>query len=277
MKNHKYVTPKLPPLPDPTFEQQLANEAYWRKVFSDDNVPLIEIKPGTHYKTLPSWFPSRKNPRGEIRAREPLVADLLIHLDTDPKIKRIHEFAVKIQYRYHKLDGTILVKEHIPDICVFDATGAVFVIDVMPFAVQQTMPGIQNRKASLQRHYAGLGAKYMLLDETTIHLRPLFQNLRLMWRHKRLSHEPKGMETLRQILRDHKLGCTVGDLMRTLPSNAIVARWSDEPTTALKHVSECNPVFTAIMQLAMNGEVEVDLDTRFSSDTMVTRKEKAHG
>jgi hypothetical protein len=36
-------------------------------------------------------------------------------------------------------------------------------------------------------------------------------------------------------------------------------------------------VFTAIMQLAITGEVEVDLDTRFSSDTLVTRKEKAHG
>lgn len=259
------------------FATQLANEVYWKEVFGPNNEPQKEIKLGTRYRTLPGWFPTRKNPRGEVRTREPLVGDLLIHLDTDPDVKAISEFAVKVQYRHYRPDGSITIEEHIPDIAVLDGKGKVFVIDVMPHHVALSMPWLGRGKSSLERHYGKLGAKYLLLDETTIHLKPLFQNLRLMWKHKRRRHEHEGMERLRQIVRDHPLPCTIGGLMRSVPENALVGRWSDQPAASAKHVSQCNPVFTAVMQLAMAGEVDVDLDSRLSADTLVTRRENIHG
>jgi hypothetical protein len=257
---------------EPSLATRLANEVFWKEVFSPGKEPKREIKLGTRYRTLPGWFPTMKNHKGEVRTREPLVGDLLIHLDTDPDVRAISEFAVKVQYQLLRPDGTITIEEHIPDIAVIDAKGAVFVIDVTPYHVKGTMPWLEMRKPSLERHYAKLGAQYRLVDETTIHLKPLFQNLRLMWKHKKLSHEREGMERLRQLVRDHPLPCTIGALMRSIPQNALVARWSDQPGSSVKHVSQCNPVFTAVMQLAISGEVDVDLDKRFSADTLVTRR-----
>jgi len=267
---------KRVPQPSPDFETQLANEAFWRRIFGPGNGPVKEIKPGSRYITLPGWFPTNKNVRGELRTREPLLADLLIHLDTDPAIKTIAEFPMEVPFVSHDGKGKAENSEHIPDLAVLRADGAVFVIDVMPFYVRKTMRGVEQRRTDLTHHYAKKGARYLLLDETTIRLQPLFFNLRLMWQHKQSRHELKGMSEVRQALREATYPTTIGALMKTMPQNAIFARWSDEPETAARHVTECNPTFTAVMQLAISGELEVNLNRKFSADTLVTRKEKAH-
>ncbi|WP_105432313.1 hypothetical protein [Neorhizobium sp. T6_25] len=258
------------------FEKDLENEAYWKAVFGPDNEPQRDLKPGTRHTTLLGWFPTKKCVRGEVRTREPLMGDLLFHLDTDPAIRVIAEFPIRQLFDAHKADGTQVVKEHIPDLAVLRMDGAVFVIDVMPYHVRKSIRGMAQRRADLRQHYSKLGATYLLLDETTIRLEPLFSNLRLMWKHKQSNHEPAGMAQLRDALREASYPASIEALMRCMPQNAIFARWSDEPTSAARHVIECNPTFSAVMQLAIAGEVEVDLGSKLSSKTIVTRKEPAH-
>ncbi len=258
------------------FETQLTNEAFWRNVFGQDNEPQKFIKPGSRYITLPGWFPTDKNVRGEVRTREPLMADLLIHLDTDPMVKVIAEFPIVEAFVSHNTRRKAMVSEHIPDLAVLRNDGSVFVIDVIPFHVRKTISGAEQRRIDLTHHYRKKGAKYLLLDETTIRLQPLFFNLRLMWKHKRSNHELRGMEQIRHALLKATYPTTIDTLMRTMPQNAIIARWSDEPESAARHVAQCNPTFSAVMQLAIAGELEVDLDKKFSADTIVTRKETAH-
>lgn len=255
------------------FETQLENEAYWRAVFGPDNEPQRELKPGSMHTTLLGWFPTKKCIRGEVRTREPLMGDLLFHLDTDPAIRVIAEFPIRQPFVSNQGSGKGIVKEHIPDLAVLRADGAVFVIDVMPYYVRKSFRGMDQRRADLRRHYSGLGATYLLLDETTIRVEPLFSNLRLMWKHKKSKHEPAGMATLRDALREATYPASIETLMRSMPGNAIFARWSDEPPSAARHVIECNPTFSAVMQLAINGELDVDLTLKFSPKTIVTRKE----
>ncbi len=275
MTNTTTIT-TLPHQPDLDLETRLANEAFWKEVFGPDNLPQKEIKPGSRYVTIPGWFPTQKCIRGEVRTREPLMADLMLHLDTDPAIRVIADFPIKEPYVANKADGRKVVSEHIPDLAVLRSDGAVFVIDVMPYHVQLSFPNLNRKRADLERHYAQKGAKYSLLDETTIRLEPLLSNLRLMWRHKRNRHEPAGMELIRKAVREASYPSTIEALVRTMPKNAVFARWADEPVSAARHVSECNPVFSAIMQLSIGGELDVDLGRKFSGTTIVTRKEKAN-
>lgn len=262
--------------PTQDFETQLSNEAFWRDVFGPNNEPQREIKPGSKYRTLPGWFPTSKNVRGRVRTREPLMADLMIHLDTDPAIRVVAEFPIKTNYHARLLDGTVVTREHIPDLAALRRDGRVLVIDVMPWNVQQETPGIRRRTEALAAHYEQLGARYRLLDETSIRLQPILNNLKLMWMHKSSAHDLKGMAQIRQALLDTSYPATMDDLVRAMPSNAIIARWSDEDEASARHVTECNPVFTAVMQLAIAGEVDVDLSKRFSPSTVVSRKEMAH-
>ena len=270
MPNKTKTQPKI------DFEAQLVNESYWRDVFGPDNEPKKFILPGSRYITLPGWFPTTKNIRGEVRTREPLMADLLIHLDTDPMVRVIAEFPIVEPFVSHNARGKVNVSEHIPDLAVLRTDGSVFVIDVMTYHVRKTMRDAEQRRIDLTHHYEKKGAKYLLLDETTIRLQPLFFNLRLMWKHKHSKHEPAGMEAVRTSLREASYPTTIEALIRSMPTNAIFARWGDEPESAARHVTENNPTFSAVMQLAISGELEVNLDKKFSANTIVTRKETAH-
>ena len=254
---------------DHDLSRRMENEAFWRGVFLD-NEPKKEIKPGSRYVSLPGWFPTRKNPRGLVRTSSPLTRDLMFHLDTDPDIVSIADFPVKTVYRSKTSTGFVM-REHIPELAVARADGSVFVVDVMPINVQTTIPSVVRRTEELKSTYYEQGATYLLLDETSLHLEPLLSNLKRMWKHKQNDHEIAEMAVIRRWILDASLPTTIGTLMREAPFNAVFAHWSDEPREAARHVTENNPVFSAVMQLAIAGQVEVDLDTRFSSATTVTR------
>jgi len=261
---------------DLNFEERLANEAFWKEVFGPDNVPVKEIKPGSRYRTLPGWFPTRKNVRGEVRTREPLMIDLLLHLDVDSDILVVAEFPFKRQIRYRRPDGSISTKDHIPDVAVLRRDGLVFVIDVMPFNVQVGRLDLTSRKAAMRKHYRALGARYLLLDETTLRLQPLLSNIKSMWMHRKTNDEPSGMADLRRLLLAASYPTTIEELMRSMPINAFISRLSDEDGSTGRHVTECNPVFSAVMQMTMSGELDVDLTRRLSPRTVVTRRSASH-
>jgi hypothetical protein len=199
----------------------------------------------------------------------------MFHLDTDHEIVLIADFPVSTSYRSKTPTG-FKMREHIPELAVLRRDGAVFVVDVMPLNVQPTVPFIRQRTAELKSAYFDQGATYLLLDETSLHLEPLLGNLKRMWKHKENDHELAEMETVRRWILDARFPTTIGELMRECPLNAVFAHWSDKPEDTARHVTENNPVFSAVMQLAIAGKVEVDLDARFSPSTTVTLKEKSN-
>lgn len=275
--NSRHVAP-APAAPPPFLDHDLAkrmdNEAFWCGVFQSSE-PKKEIKPGTRYVSLPGWFPTWKNPRGLIRTSSPLTRDLMFHLDTDHEIVSIADFPVRTTYRSETSTG-FKMREHIPELGVLRRDGSVFVVDVMPLNVQPTIPLIRRQTRELKSVYFDRGATYLLLDETSLHLEPLLRNLKRMWKHKQNDHELPAMETIRRWILDARFPTTIGKLMREAPLNAVFAHWSNQPADTARHVTENNPVFSAVMQLAIAGKVEVDLDARFSPSTVVTLKEKSH-
>jgi hypothetical protein len=199
----------------------------------------------------------------------------MFHLDTDPGIVSIADFPVETTYR-SKTSSGFKMREHIPEVGILRRDGAVFVVDVIPVHVQPTIPFVRQRTSELKSAYFDQGATYLLLDETSLHLEPLLGNLKRMWKHKRNDHELAEMSAIRRWILDARFPTTIGALMREAPINAVFAHWNDEPQEAARHVTENNPVFSAVMQLAIAGKLEVDLDARFSPSTLVTRKEKSH-
>ncbi|KIV64837.1 hypothetical protein SZ54_3088 [Rhizobium sp. UR51a] len=249
------------------FKKQLENEAHWAHVFSPANFPHKTIKPGSHYKTLPGWFPSSKSVNGLMRTSQPLMHDLFIHLDTNPDVVAIAEFPEEAEYWTIATNGEPVLRSHVPAAAVKTRAGHVVVFDVEPVYVQEEHDWLPQRTADLKAHYAGLGAHYHLLDERTIHLRPVFDNLRLMWLHKRVEAQHPDIDVIAQRIVDSALPLRIGDLMRRVTPNAFFGQWEGETTATM--IPEVNPIFTAVMQLAMAGRVEVDLNRPFSQWTVV--------
>ncbi|NTE55802.1 hypothetical protein G6M78_12050 [Agrobacterium tumefaciens] len=240
------------------------NQDYWDEVFSDANEPKKEIKPGTRYITLPGWHPTRKSVRGIVRTREPLMADAMIHIDTNPFNMAVAEFPVSVGYR----TASGKYRERVPDLAVRRRDGSVVVIDVMAFYVQRHLGWPEHRTRAMREAFADLGAHYQLLDERTLHMRPLIDNLRIMWRHKRLACQQAWIDELAAEVLRLPLPTRIGAVMRTVKHNALLGRWGDDDEWKL--VGEVNPAFTAIMQLAMEGKIGINLRVPFSQFSVIT-------
>lgn len=249
-------------------ETRKANKSHWAHVFSAANIAHKTIEPGSHYKTLPGWFPSSKSVRGQLRTREPLMRDFLFHLDTDPAVTAIAEFPERVAYVKIDRRGRERSYEHTPDLATLTSAGAVFVFDIVPFYVQQDLRWLPARTAILKEHYAAKQAHYHLLDERTIHLRPLFDNLVDMWKQKPVAGQHPDIDLIARQILARPLPLRIGDLMRCVTPNAMFGQWEGDAEAAM--IGEVNPVYTAVMQLAMAGKVEVDLRRRFSQFTFVS-------
>ncbi|WP_104668373.1 hypothetical protein [Ensifer adhaerens] len=86
-------------------QARVNNQAYWNEVFGPANEPKKEIKPGSRYTTLPGWHPTAKSVRGVVRTREPLMADAMIHIDTNHSTRRSRNFPLRWDIARHRGDG----------------------------------------------------------------------------------------------------------------------------------------------------------------------------
>ncbi|MDW9508813.1 hypothetical protein GOA81_28160 [Sinorhizobium meliloti] len=89
-----------------------------------------------------------------------------------------------------------------------------------------------------------------------------------MWRHKKIACQQPWIEDVASEVLMLPLPTTIGAVMRSITRNALFGRWTDEDEW--KVVGEVNPAFTAIMQLAMEGRIGVDLRGPFSQFTHIT-------
>ena len=146
-------------------------------------------------------------------------------------------------------------------------------VDFVPYNVLKESPWLRRQAAELSLHLEQFGAQYAIHDERAIYIQPRFSNLNLMLSHKPLPYQFAGIaETCRAIMR-HPFPTTIGELCRMSAPTALVARWEDEPASAFRVVPEVNVVFTACMQLAYQGRIELDISRPFSPRTRVTLSE----
>ncbi|WFU00703.1 hypothetical protein QA648_11025 [Rhizobium sp. CB3171] len=252
--------------------RQTRLDALWKHVFGPEHKPVKTYKPRIRHRNMRGRFPTEKcRSTGMIRTRLPLMLDGLVHLDTDPNVVAIAAYPTTFDFLSANGDGNVVGRSHIPDVGVLQASGKVVFVDWIPFRLQQDLPWLKQRTAELRLHLEQYGAEYAVHDERSIYIQPRFSNLNLMEAHKPLPYQHAGIdETCRAIMRQ-PLPSTIGELCRMSAPNALVARWEDEPAGAFRVVPEVNVVFTACMQLAYRGEIELDISRPFSPRTRVTR------
>jgi len=240
------------------FEKKLQNETHWKHVFSADNIAHRSIKLESSCKP-PMWFPTSKSVSRLIQTREPLMYDLLIHLDVNSDVIAIAEYPEEAEYWTVATNGEPTIRSHVPNVAVLMRDGLVAVIDVMSMAKQAERPGVDQRTDDLKAHYQGLQAHYVLLDEKTIRQQPLFDNRRHMWSLRKVAGQHPDYDRVARSILKQPLPMRIRDLMRHVRPIVLSSEWSDET----------GPVFTAVAQLAMAGQVQVDMNGRFSQHTVV--------
>jgi hypothetical protein len=246
-----------------------------RFVFDGPQGPAIETAMKDTSDRI-GWFPTYKGRKHVelLRTRRPIVQDFLYLAETDPDVVRIVDFPLETRFFMPTKDG-LRARSHVADLALRLEDGEIVFVDVQKhwhvrFSKHGAPRNWKPRHDALVRHYREAhGATYCLHDETKVYPQPLFDNAKLMCEHARRQYMHPSYEVIRNDLRRLRLPATVHQLMQRCTFNAQTWRYLDEPLEAAREIREINPVFSVIMQMAVDGELLVDESRRFSLDTVV--------
>ncbi|MFS8147638.1 hypothetical protein [Rhizobium sp. BR 249] len=249
-----------------------ANAARLRKMFSENHEPAMVVGKKRYHPTLPVPFPTTKAPKGLIRARLPLMADGLTHLDTDPRVVAISPYPLAAHYWATGDPEKPEKREHVPHVAIEMRDQTVVFIDYIPLTRQKLEPWIARRTRDLKAHFREQFERdYIVLDERHLWVEPRFSNVKLMWQHKSRVGEPPSLITARAAVRAARLPATIDQIWRNAGSPRLGFRWEGEASAI--ELRQANPIFTAVMQLAMRGELRLDLGQPLSMSSVVRRIE----
>lgn len=231
-------------------------------IFGDAHVPVWKPKYGSLYITLPTMFPTNKNPKRIVDARLPLMRFGLMHWDVDPQVVSISAFPFKTEYWSLTSEGDPVKRVHVPDLAIMMRDGSVRCMDYIPVAIQAEKPWQKIRTAQLVSHYGDeFGWSYAVLDEYDIYQQPMFSNVKLLWRYKPCAADPSALAKVRQTVAKTSLPSTVDAICENLTR--------DDPMINGLGQAADSFVFTAIMQLIIEGVLVVDMSKPISRNTTI--------
>jgi len=237
---------------------------------SHEELPLYEPARRRHHRTLPGIFPTAKNPRGYIRTRLPLMMDGLVHIDTDPAWTRIYPYAESIRFWGYDRRGRLCIREHVPDLKVVSDDGDIVFIDYVPCAIQEGDPHFKRHKAAMEEAcWESHRSSYAVHDELCIYREPLYCNLTVMWMHRLDGMDEEAVIAVRKAVARVGLPSTIGEITRHAGLPGLRMEWDNTKVTHSIDLEDVDRAFSAIMQLTLDGEVEIDLSRPLSSSTEV--------
>lgn len=191
-----------------------------------------------------------------------LVRDLFLHLETSRDVAIVEEFPEEIEYWSVATNGEPTLRRHTAHASGRTRDGVHIVFEAMSLREQRSRRGLRQRTADLQAHYARTNVRYILVDERTLHKQPAFDNLRIMWQHKRSDGQHPDIDLTAGRVLEQPLPLEIRELARRLEPDAMHGLQTVEDLCG-------SLVFTAVLQLAMAGVIEVDLDRPLSGSSVV--------
>lgn len=239
--------------------------------FGEDHVPLKIIGPGNRGTKMRGLFSTQKCNEGGIRTKEPLTMDALVLFDTHPDVVAIHAYPRKFIYQEWDRYGPIEEVEHIPEFGVWTVDERALYYDVISVLDQDNWPWVEKRTAKIKKSLGNYDAAYNVLDEENILIQPRMRNLRVMRYHARHA-DPAALVRVRDVLRQlgpvTKIGhVSAGAMLPRLEYQV----FDDDGVIVQSEALRIDEAFTAIMHLAVNGEVRIDTSKRDLNDETVVR------
>lgn len=200
------------------------------------------------------------------------MSDGLIHLETDPRVVRIAVYPPKLEYSvWHDLSGRSKVRSVSPDVAVLEDDGHITVVEYVPIAIQDERVGFAERVLALREIYREEhGCGYAVHSELSIHIEPRMTNLRRQYEHSFVD-DPPALEAVRDALYRHSLPSTIGAIRAAvnLPSPCYQVLGRNDEAVFSRTLAETDRHFTALMQLAHRGEIEIDLSRPYDDRSVV--------
>jgi hypothetical protein len=231
-------------------------------IFGETHAPAWSPKFGAFNATLPTFFPTRKNPKRHVYSRLPLMRFGLMHFDVDPDVEAVCAFPFETTYWSTTQDDEAVKRVHVPDVAILMHGGDVVCIDFVPVMILFERPWQAVNEAQLRDHYFDeFGWAYAVHDERRVYAQPMYSNVELLWRYLPSKADPAYLSLVRDAVMKSSRPATVATIIELLTrKHPDIAKLGDEASSF---------VFTAIMQLVAEGRLFVDMSLPITHDTVV--------
>lgn len=244
-----------------------------KHIFTEPYTPGRVIKDRARHATLPGVFATRKAPTSWVRTRLPLMMEGLIHLETDPRVLKIAVYPPKLLYSvWHDIPTRSKIREVSPDVAILEDDGHVTVLEYVPVAIQDERGAFAKRVETIKRVYAEEhGCSYAVQSELSIGIEPRMTNLRRQYEHSFVD-DATALATVRRAVYRMSLPTTIGDVRAQVdlppPTYVVLADQSNDVAFS-RRLDGVDRVFTALMQLAHSGEIEIDISRPYDDRSFV--------
>lgn len=234
-----------------------------RTGFEDDHKPLFQVPHIVGKGPMPSTFPRTKFTTEFPKLKHPLGCDAAIHFATDPEIEKVALYPIEIPIR----NGV-----HLVEFGLLKRDGRIVYVDVIPLRVQEEAPWIAGRSKRVQAEVARrfYHATYTVLDERSLHIEPRMVNLRVMFSHLG-SDDTKALNRVREVIHEIPLPATIAEIREAADLAPLAFEYFDGHGRRdyFDPLEDVDRTFTALMQLATDGEIDIDTSRRFNDQTTV--------
>lgn len=237
--------------------------------FAADHKPTYEVPRRQKYRTIPSSVPTRKGVNCDyIRVSSPLAVDLLMRLETDPRVARISSYPTGVETVVYDRYGPIGRRVHHPEFGVMLVSGRLIYMDAIPYNIQREFTGFRRRTAALvDACWSQWGVPYAVHSELSLHINPQWSNVRTVWRHY-WADDQKALMAVSRVIDEMRSQSTIGEIRAKSKLRSPI--WlTDGAGTPLHDIDRA---FTSVMQLYARGLVRLDFSRVFSDDTIVSRQ-----
>ena len=242
--------------------------------FGDDHVPLEKVAKRQKNHGIPVNVPLRKGARKSMRAKNTLMRDAIVHFECNPEVVRISDFPIRIEYEIEDRYGVIGSVEHVPMLGVWTRQQQASYFDIIPSSKQLEMPWLESRTNRLKRAFwEDYRATYAVFDETELHRQPRWMNYQTIRYHAWRS-EKEAVMAVRRALPSLPVVTDIASIISAaaVPNRAHIFFNDDGTVAQYRELPEIKRAYSAVLWLANEGEITLDMSVHISPATKITRK-----
>lgn len=240
--------------------------------FEPGQLPRYEVPSRKKGGTTPLHVPTKKSVRGRnIRAAHPLMAHFLMHLETDPNVRKISPYPIEIEYQRSGSSGDTTTVSHIPDLGILHRDGSIVFCDIVPEAILAEQRHRTRRADDLRQAYTDqLGAAYSIITELDVYVEPRMTNVSTLWRHRDCD-DPEALRKVIGVLDRMTFPTTIAEIVEQADLPHLIWETDSDGATERQVLSDVNRAFSCILQMACEGRLDVDLANPISPASRIAR------
>lgn len=218
--------------------------------------PVREIAKKSRRISRPGIFASAKTINGRaVRTESILEMEGLAHIEVNSAYVRVAPQPHRLTFHVEAGNGSTEVHTYVPDVAVETRDGTVIVLD-FKWSWLRKRPGWADVEPIIRTAYAlDHGVTYRVLTEEHLLVEPRRTNVAIMLMHRPMVADAAAITAVRSAIATLGLPRSIGDL---------------RSASGLIPEGPTDRAFSAIMELAIAGEIRIEMSQPFGEDSLVS-------